>query len=872
MVSFVSCRFINNRAGFLNGSSLLSSASAINAVLRDEAGLSLESCEFRANQTRAVVGGTGAVEVRMGDSAANNHFYVLNSEFTENFVRTRQANAVGGALSVSANGASEVRIEDSLFVNNSCESSIGDTRAAGLLLNTSQDARFQVLRNSFSGQRVSSQGEVRGGAFEINVADRVMGVFSCNSIEDSRARGTGTVFGYASIFNVRGSSLVEASQNIWLNNIGPAGGSDAQLNVIAPGAFFLRDSLIAGGTGGIIGAGSGLQLTNLTVTNNQGTGIQLDASRLDNSIVYENETDASNPGNLTGEGNLIGINPFFADAANGDYHPLAGSPAIDGGINTPPGGLGEFDLADENRLFGPNVDIGAFELQLPERTQFLTQVGNGRSGNIILSTEVDAGNTASSGHEAFTIDFFDSNGDPFSPIAANPSFVLSGATTISPSVSVLLSPGETWRSETSGEGEIRAGYARIRGGDHIGITGIFTRRDAPTGTILYQAGVPASEPTGSATLFVDSTGNLETGLAMVNAGGPAAPAGTPAGDPAQIMLRLYDNQFQLLAQTVVELARGHHLASFVSQFFEDTAEVSEMQGILTVESLDPVALTTLRQSEPDEPYPAGIPTLAAFPLLEGRPEMDAAPLGGVFQVIEFLYAQIGNGRAGPTQLQTAMNLVNLASGQAGVELDLFDSSGAPLELTIEGLGTGSSFQFQIGSGESRVLQTDGLGDLKAGYARVTTFEGVGGSAVFSQTHLPTGLLETESGVPASVEGQEFSLFVDTTGDLDTGIALVNPGQSPAGGDADLELRLFDMQGQEIASRDLDLPPGGHTARFVTELFSEVQGIDEMLGLMSISSPVPIVAVTLLQNDDPAISFPEDVATLTAFPVLPGAPE
>ena len=248
--------------------------------------------------------------------------------------------------------------------------------------------------------------------------------------------------------------------------------------------------------------------------------------------------------------------------------------------------------------------------------------------------------------------------------------------------------------------------------------------------------------------------------------------------------------------------------------------------------------------------------------------MNAAPLGGVFRVIEFFYAQIGNGRAGPTQLQTSLNLVNLAPSQASVRLDRFDSSGAPLELAIEGLGTGSSFEFRLASGESRVLKTDGLGELKAGYARVTTFEGVGGSAVFSQTHLPSGLLETESGVPASLQGEEFSLFVDTTGDLDIGIALVNPGQAVAGGDAMLELRLFDLRGQEIASRDLDLLTGHHTAMFVTELFAEVQGIDEMQGLLRISSPVPIVAVTLLQNDDPATSFPEDVATLTAFPVLP----
>ena len=546
-----------------------------------------------------MAGGGGAVEVLMGDSGSN-HLYILDCEFSNNFVRTRQAGAFGGALSIFANGTSQVRIEDSLFVRNSCESSIGGTRAGGLLLITWENAHFQILGNSFRGHRISSQGEVRGGALEISVADQVMGVFSHNRIEDNRAAGTGPASGYGSSFITRGSSLIEASQNVWLSNTGPAGGSDGQLKVSGAGTFVLRDSLIAGGTGGIIGSGSALQLTNLTVAHNQGTGIQLDAPNLDNSIVYGNETDLSDPNNTNREDNLIGINPYFVDAENGDFRVPAGSPAINGGNNTPPGGLGEFDLDGEDRLFGPAVDIGAFELNLPERTQFLTQVGNGQSGTIILSTEVDVANTASSGSEAFTIDFFDSNGDPLSPFAENPSLLQASTTS---SVSVQLSPGETWRLKPTREGEIQAGYARIRGGDHIGITGIFTRRHAPTGTILYQAGVPASDPTRSATLFVDSTGNLETGLAIVNAGGAAAPVHSPAGGPAQIVLRLYDNQFQLLAQTAVELSRGEHLPTFVSQLFEDTAEASEMQWILTVSSPDPVALTTLRQSEPGVEYP-----------------------------------------------------------------------------------------------------------------------------------------------------------------------------------------------------------------------------------------------------------------------------
>ena len=83
----------------------------------------------------------------------------------------------------------------------------------------------------------------------------------------------------------------------------------------------------------------------------------------------------------------------------------------------------------------------------------------------------------------------------------------------------------------------------------------------------------------------------------------------------------------------------------------------------------------------------------------------------------------------------------------------------------------------------------------------------------------------------------------------------------------MELRLEDASGAELATRELELLAGQHTAQFVTQLFPDVEGIDEMRGLLAISSPFPIIAVTLLQNDDPSNPFPGDVGTLTAFPVL-----
>ncbi len=341
----------------------------------------------------------------------------------------------------------------------------------------------------------------------------------------------------------------------------------------------------------------------------------------------------------------------------------------------------------------------------------------------------------------------------------------------------------------------------------------------------------------------------------------------PAGDGSEVTLTLYDQLFQDSFTTMLPLDPGEHAALFVSQLFPDEAQTQEMRGVLIVEapSGGNVALVTLRQNDvPGVDFPNEVPTLAAFPVLEG------GAVGAGADPTVFYLAQVGNGQAGPIGLQTSLSFANTTTQAGSAQVDFFQSDGSPMVLTLE--GTGSSFNFPLSRGASVVVQTDGLGVITAGYARVTTSAGISGSAVFSQTDVPSGVLETESGVPPSVPLSAFSIFVDTLGDSNTGLALVNPGPALAGGGdtATISLTLFDGQGEQVGEKQLQLPSGQHTARFATEIFSEVETIGEMLGLIAVSSDVPVAAVTLKQNDAPG-TFPDDVATLTAFPVLPGTP-
>lgn len=71
---------------------------------------------------------------------------------------------------------------------------------------------------------------------------------------------------------------------------------------------------------------------------------------------------ASGSGTTTSVGDLPNLVPRFADAANGDFHPLQGSPLVDAGASDP--AAGSLDLDRNPRLIGPAIDIGPYENQI----------------------------------------------------------------------------------------------------------------------------------------------------------------------------------------------------------------------------------------------------------------------------------------------------------------------------------------------------------------------------------------------------------------------------------------------------------------------------------------------------------------------------
>ncbi len=515
------------------------------------------------------------------------------------------------------------------------------------------------------------------------------------------------------------------------------------------------------------------------------------------------------------------------------------------------GERGDHDLSVNGEILTRGAPAAA------ARRFYFPQIGDGLVANIQLQSSSILGNTGF--FSPVQLELFDSLGGFFEV-----DFGELGKSSI---FQIALEEGESISAQSAGTEAIQAGYAEVIARPPVGGTAVFSRRDATTDTLLYEAGVPASDPLTDFTVYVDTVGIRETGLAIAypSSGSSTSPAG--AAD-ANLILRLYDAGFNLLETANLSLAPGTHQAKFIPQFFEGNPQATEMEGTVTVESDAPVAAVTLRQNDdPAVSFPQEVPTLATFPVVPGRADDPASSAqGGMHST--FFFPQVGDGTVASIRLQTSLIFVNAGAG-TDLLLEFFDSLGDPLPLDLGDLGTESSFDLNLGSGEALSVLTAGTGSLQVGYARVTTSPAVGGTAVFTRADVPSGSLLYEAGVPASTPLSDLSMVVDTSGDRSTGLALVVPPDAAPSGDVSVILRLFDQAFSLLSEVTLQLAPGEHLPRFVDQLFPDVEGIDEMEGSLTIESSVPLAAVTIRQNDQPGVEFPNEVPTLTTFPVIQG---
>jgi hypothetical protein len=251
----------------------------------------------------------------------------------------------------------------------------------------SNDAVFSnnVIRHNTANAQMSSGG---GGGMIISVSDRVR--VQGNTLEGNTASMTASGWGGGLDASRSHDLLIDA--NRVLSNSARYGGG---LRIAQDTNFTMTNNVVAANVSSNEGGGmtvyadasgwvTGTLLHNTFAANNRGSGegrsaIQIDEPyvslvltnnliyshtygvivvptstvRLYNTLFYANDTDTSGAGEIYNTDPITGQDPLL----DADYHLLAGSPAIDAGVDA---GV-TTDIDGEPRPFGLNYDIGADE-------------------------------------------------------------------------------------------------------------------------------------------------------------------------------------------------------------------------------------------------------------------------------------------------------------------------------------------------------------------------------------------------------------------------------------------------------------------------------------------------------------------------------
>ncbi len=328
-------RFVLHGMELANGEDMLRAGVAVFA--RDSSSVELFNLTIRDNlavDVRASSAGLSAVLLGNAD------LEVRDCDLLDNTVTsTGTVDGRGGGLTVELNDSSTARIVDNRIRDNvvTVAGSGAGLGAGADIIQFEAGSSFELTDNEFRGNRIDASG----------------------------VTGTGLM--------LSGTNWV-ARRNLVANNIDDSAngfGSQAFFSTFA-GTAMLSDTLVVDGNarGVQLNASNGatLRATNLTISGHfsergilagTGSGGQLSVY---NSISVNNGVNAQLDPTVTEGSNLFSNDPgLFVDPLIGDYRLAPGSAAINAGDNTPPGGLGPLDLAGRTRIFGPAVDIGAYE-------------------------------------------------------------------------------------------------------------------------------------------------------------------------------------------------------------------------------------------------------------------------------------------------------------------------------------------------------------------------------------------------------------------------------------------------------------------------------------------------------------------------------
>lgn len=389
---------------------------------------------------------------------------------------------------------------------------------------------------------------------------------------------------------------------------------------------------------------------------------------------------------------------------------------------------------------------------------------------------------------------------------------------------VIIDRGKTLKMVTSGKGTLRSGWALLETNQPIAGSCAFSMVNS-SDRVIAEVGVAESILRTEFTLFADTIGSANTGVAIVN---------PSENSQLTVNLELHGPGGNLVRTESVTVAPRGHVARFVNELFKSVGGISEFEGSLVLKGNQPFGGLTLR-------------TLGS--LMTSVPLVP--PLDRFDYESQLKFPQVADGAQSGLKILTTVLLFNNTTLPSSGQIEFFQSDGAPMQVTVGGKKA-SSFPVSLGPGAVQRLMTTPGTTIRTGWARVTTDQPLHGAAMFHIQNA-AGQPLTEVGVESGTSLEAFNVLVDTTGPYRTAVAVMNPSESDD--TAEVTFGLFDSNGGILAEETREILPLTNSSFFVDELFKAVPGVKEMQGRVSVNSDEPVVALTLQQIDVLTTSAP-----------------
>ena len=381
----------------------------------------------------------------------------------------------------------------------------------------------------------------------------------------------------------------------------------------------------------------------------------------------------------------------------------------------------------------------------------------------------------------------------------------------------VLPPQGVVRQETNVDlsAPLAPGWARANCSGPVKASLLFRRYDSeglPTGEAgVNAAAVPA---TRFVTFAEQGEGQFGTGVAYAN----------PSATGTVVTFTARDAVGQTLASANQNLRPGAHGA----QNMVDLFGLTSFRGSLEVTSTEPIVSLSLN--------------FEADPVFSSLPpgELDTSLQGST--TYYFPHLAVGAG------WQTTISYINYSPEEVTCQTAFLDDDGNPLMVSFPGLGSVES-RTDVLALEGAVAQETNVGrsaPLAPGWARANCSGPVKASLVFrwrNREDLPVA----EAAVNATtVPATRFVTFGEQgEGRFGTGVAYANPSATATV----VTFTARDAAGQSLASVTRNLPPDGHGAQNMVELFDLIS----FTGSLEVTSTKPIVSLSLNFEADPVFS-------------------